>query len=196
MGFIARNLKNPARSFTYVPEKFDKEDEFVIKVDSGKKVELGAPYEFLLNFNGKAHKVIGVPTKKLLNRVVVKITSCEIGENRFPKLDLSDTDISVELVPEPGVKLKGKAVDFSLGGAHFKLNNEDYKKAKEFFGKNPVWEALFHLDNESVRIWGVPSKFNDENKTVSFVFSHNPDNYVIVDLYEELLKKKNKKFLH
>jgi len=196
MGFIARNLRNPALSFTYTPEEFNGSDRLVVRVDKGRKVEIGAPHEFLLNFGGKAYKVVGVPTKKLLNKVFVQVTSCQIGDNRFPKLDLSDTPLSVELIPEPSVKLKGEALDFSLGGSHIRLEPADYGRAKELADKNPIWEALYHLDTEDVKILGVPSKFNDADRIVSFVFSHNPNNYVIVDLYEELLKRKKEKFLH
>jgi hypothetical protein len=198
MGFIARNLKNPARSFSYIPLELKGFDRLVIKLDpkSKRNPDFGTPYEFLLNFNGRAYKVVGIPEKKILDKVFVKITSQEEANHRFPKLDISDLNIKVDLLPDPETKLRGKVLDFSLGGSHIKLLDEDYKKAKELFGKNPVWEAIFHLERESVRIWGVPYSFKDEDKTILFVFSHNPNNYVIVDLYEELLRRKERKFLH
>ena len=199
MGFIARNLRHPSRSFLYNPVELKGDDELIIEVLNGKgksSVELGTPYEFLLNFQGKANKVIGIPVKKLLNKVYVKITAHEEGSHRFPKLDVSSLNIPVDVIPKPKVILKGQCLDFSLGGTHVRLSPEDYQRAKEYFKENPVWDLVFHCDRESYQIYAAPSNFHDRERVVLFLFSYTPDNYVILDLYEKLLRKVERKFLH
>ncbi len=198
---VAYGVKNPLMRFNYKIVNFNLESNLLkIQILKGNfTIEKDKLYEFTLEFNGKSLKVLAKPLAFFGKNATFKVLNVFENRRRFPRFDVNLLNLFVELETQRGERIPAKAVDFSLGGIRLKFTARNYTKVKNALSGNP-WEdcsLLFSVrrdavSHEELKVSALPVRFDDKNRTVSFLFLFTAENSSVLKLYDYVISELKK----
>ncbi len=192
MGFIARNLVNPKRSFLFHPLEVRKENNLLkVKVLDGKRVDPSSEYEMFFSFGEREYHLHAKPVDTVGGVVLLQIK--DIEEHKGPKFGTIKVNLPILLCEEEsGLCIRGVCEEFSLEGAKVKLPDGIDEDFLNFLEEKRFMELVFDKNSgfeEEIRLHGMPTEVDLDRGEVFFLFSLREENKRVVKVYDRLMER-------